>query len=133
MLDTIYPHVLLENKQCCIFHTLLMKISMTSFIAFCIESIIIKRKLQYEFYLLVVKTIFYSFIKYCFHHSKIKSVSLRHRVIFSLSLSLYIHVYVYLTNRFHFAVVCSVIDAQMMSQRSKNKDGTHELPGQVGH
>ena len=27
----------------------------------------------------------------------------------------------HLTNRFHFAVVCSVIDAQMTSQRIKNK------------
>ena len=33
---------------------------------------------------------------------------------------------VYLTNRFHFPVVCSVIDAQMTSQRSKNKTMAHE-------
>ena len=35
------------------------------------------------------------------------------------------------TNRFHFAIVCSVIDAQMRSQRGKNKKMARELPGRV--
>ena len=35
-------------------------------------------------------------------------------------------IYFYLTDRFHFAVVCSVIDAQMTSQRGKNKKVAHE-------
>ena len=40
---------------------------------------------------------------------------------------LYIFLYVYLTNRFHFPVVCSVIDAQMTSQRGKNKKVGHVM------
>jgi hypothetical protein len=42
---------------------------------------------RYDFYLLVLKTIFYSlrsFVKYCFHHSKIKVVSSHRRVISSI-------------------------------------------------
>ena len=34
---------------------------------------------------------------------------------------------IYLTNRFNFAVVCSVTDAQMTSQRGKNKKVSHEM------
>jgi hypothetical protein len=41
---------------------------------------------RYDFYLLVLKTIFYSrsFVKYCFHQSKIKVISSRRRVISSI-------------------------------------------------
>ena len=38
---------------------------------------------------------------------------------------------IYLTNRFHFAVVCSVINAQMTSQRGKNKNVAHETKSSV--
>ena len=37
------------------------------------------------------------------------------------------------TNSFPFPVVCSVIDAQMMSERGKNKKVAHEPPVRVGH
>ena len=40
---------------------------------------------------------------------------------------------IYLTNRFHFAVVCSVIDAQMTSECDKNKKVAHESLGRVCH
>ena len=36
-----------------------------------------------------------------------------------------INLIINLTNKFHFAVVCSVIDAQMTSQHGKNKKVTH--------
>ena len=39
---------------------------------------------RYGFYLRVVKTIFYEWVKYCFHHEKMKFISSRHLVIFFL-------------------------------------------------
>ena len=63
--STVDVSVLLENNQWRIFHILTSEdISMTSFTAFCIESIyIINRKLHggLKIWFLVVKTIFYSF------------------------------------------------------------------------
>ena len=38
---------------------------------------------------------------------------------------------IYLPNRFHFAVVCLVIDAQMTSQRGKNKKVAHGASGSL--
>ena len=46
-----------------------------------------RRLWEYGFYFLVLKTIFYSlrsFVKYCFHHSKIKAIFPRHREISSM-------------------------------------------------
>ena len=39
----------------------------------------------------------------------------------------------YKANRFHFDVVCSVIDAQMTSERGKNKKVAHERESIVRH
>ena len=65
---------------------------MTSLTAFCVESIYNKKKITRwlgDFHSLR------SFVKYCFHHSKIKSISSRHRVISSIYSLLFVCVFTF--------------------------------------
>ena len=84
--------VLLENNQIRISISSPVNISMTSFIAFCIE-LHNKKKITRWFENMNFTHLLRSFVKYCLHHSKIKSISLRPRVISSLSLSLSLSIF----------------------------------------